>query len=609
MRIKGGERAGNNLFHSFDELSIPAGMEAIFENGLDIENIFTRVTGDSISNINGILSTQGSANLFLVNPNGIVFGENAALNVGGSFIATTADDIQFSDETKFSARNTDSKPILTIEFPIGLGFSSQTNSGAIEVNGNGSQTNRQPDIAQFSSFNRANEPTRLSVKTGHTLALIGGEINIKGGVLSIESGHIQLGSPSEGEVKFNSTQSGLNFSYEDVSSFKDINFSEKALADASGSGDGFIKVSASSVRLMDGSVFLIQNNGDTSSASINIDASQSLILSGAALDRTVSSIASETLSNGKSANIQVNAQNLSLQDGGNITTATFGAGKGGDINVNVTNSTQLFRTPDGIIERASSRIASLTNGTGDSGDIFLSTPSLKASTGSSITSGPTESGNGGSINIKADSIELDGVTDQDGLFTSIISGTFGTGNAGRLTIDTSTLKVLNGASVSTSSRNDGDAGSVTINASEQVKVSGVDPNTSTPSTINSSVTLEENEAFRQALSLPSIPNGKAGDLIINTQILNIDSGAAVSVENQGTGDAGTLFVNAENLNLVEAGSIIAASASRTGGNIELNTSNLEIDDGSSITATAENEGLGGNINISTANLTAKKTVK
>lgn len=72
MRINGGERAGNDLFHSFDEFSIPEGMEAIFENAADIKNIFTRVTGDSISNIDGVLSTQGNANFFFINPNGIL---------------------------------------------------------------------------------------------------------------------------------------------------------------------------------------------------------------------------------------------------------------------------------------------------------------------------------------------------------------------------------------------------------------------------------------------------------------------------------------------------------------------------------------------------------
>ena len=77
MKIDGGLREGSNLFHSFEEFNIPEGMEASFENALEIENIFTRVTGDSAPSINGTLSAQGGANLFLMHPNGIVFGQNA----------------------------------------------------------------------------------------------------------------------------------------------------------------------------------------------------------------------------------------------------------------------------------------------------------------------------------------------------------------------------------------------------------------------------------------------------------------------------------------------------------------------------------------------------
>ena len=291
--IDGGDRAGGNLFHSFSEFSVPTGGAALFNNDLDVENIFSRVTGGNISNIDGLIRANGSANLFLLNPAGIVFGPNARLDIGGSFLGSSASSLMFPGGTEFSATDTQRTPLLTIDAPIGLWF--RENPGRIVVQGQlqslvgGIEDLLPPqetppirpderivpidpeEIAQpviDTIENVANliiniPDLGLGVKPGETLALVGGEVALEGGHLRALEGRIELGSVAgDNQVSLTPTDKGWALEYEGVENFQDVSISELALVDVSGVGSGEVQVRGADVMSAESSSILGATQGN-----------------------------------------------------------------------------------------------------------------------------------------------------------------------------------------------------------------------------------------------------------------------------------------------------------------------------------------------------------
>ncbi len=177
---------GGNLFHSFTTFNIEAGNSATFTGGAGIDNVVTRITGSQASTIDGsLVSTIPDANFWLLNPNGVVFGNGSSINVLGSFHASSADYLRMQDGARFYVHEPAVCPtcVLTSEPPAAFGFLPETASarGAIDV------TN-----------------TRLAVPTGEALSLVGGDVNLQAARLTAIDGRIQVVSVAEnGEVVYN----------------------------------------------------------------------------------------------------------------------------------------------------------------------------------------------------------------------------------------------------------------------------------------------------------------------------------------------------------------------------------------------------------------------
>ncbi|MBD2526471.1 filamentous hemagglutinin N-terminal domain-containing protein [Nostoc sp. FACHB-133] len=173
-RIDAGAIRGANLFHSFQEFNIREGRGAYFSNPAGIENIFSRVTGNNVSNINGKLGVLGNANLFLLNPNGIIFGPNASLDLNGSFLGSTGNSFNFGNGEEFSANNPTAPPLLSVSVPLGVQFNQEQPSA----------------IANFGN---------LSVGTEQNLNLMGGTV-VSTGQLSAPGGQVAVASVPGGSV-------------------------------------------------------------------------------------------------------------------------------------------------------------------------------------------------------------------------------------------------------------------------------------------------------------------------------------------------------------------------------------------------------------------------
>ena len=558
--IEQGDRLGDNLFHSFNEFSVPTGGSAGFNNAADIANIFSRVTGGNISNIDGLLSANGTANLYLINPNGIIFGENARLDLGGSFFASTADSLLFEGDTEFSA-NSQAAPLLVVSIPTGASF--RDNPGDI-IN----RSFAQNSVGDFAG---------LEVSSGNNLTLLGGDLNFEAGNVTAREGNIYLGGLSQAGIVDLSPEGILSFPENLTKS--NITLSNFADVNVQGTGGGSITINAQNLTLEAGEFGSSLIRGGISSDStsveaqagdIDINVAENITLNGSSIENNNSRGLDSS-----AGNIVINTGSLEATNGGVVLTSTSGRGNGnidiiatGDITFDGSRiaADKLIFTPF---------INSETNG----GDITITTNSLSiinegiintSSSGSASTS--QDPGRAGNIKITASKSVLINNASLSSTNNIIAGGNrdfpdnstiF---NLGSIEIDSPILKVMNGGFIETSpdlvSFLQTSSADILINASELLELSRGSISSGT-------------FGFDGLI-------GSAGDITIETTNLRIDKGriSALSSLVEPMGDS----INAGNL---------AISA----GNLAINTQDLILKNGSSITAQALGFAGGGNVNI------------
>ncbi|BAZ36788.1 hypothetical protein NIES4101_27080 (plasmid) [Calothrix sp. NIES-4101] len=654
--ILNGIDKSNNLFHSFSNFSVPTGGSATFDltNTPNITTIFSRVTGGNISNIDGLIQTlnaNNSVSLFLMNPNGIMFGQNAKLDIGGSFVGTTANSIKFADGVEFSAVNPTQPPLLTMSVPVGLQMGS--NAGAIQVQG-----------------------ADLRVKTRQTLALVGSQIDMTKAKLTAPDGHIELWALQNAGIQMENQAQWQLTSPAATANWGTISLQQASLVDASGINGGVINIRGRGLTVQDGSnissiTFAGQGKGITVNTTdfvdllgaslpeqispgigtnvgisfgppatgragdVTVETGRLKLANGAWLqsssngnnsrsgDVTVRASDVEVLGshpfsgrptsittilfsgkNNESGKISIETNRMRVQDGGIVSTALVAfnpvsapTGKAGDISIRATESLEISGyTPYQLLSGVGTGISQTE---GDAGNISIDVGRLQIFNGGTIRTTLTGKGKAGNITIRAQEIAVsDPVIDvlsklPGGINVAVGDNSVGSGGSIALTADN--LRVFNGGQITSSTQGQANAGNINLQV-KNIDVDGV------------SQLLVNGKYLPSAITASSTTSFAAGSVNITTDSLRVRDGAEITVSNPGTGDAGNINVNARNIFLDNGANLRAEVNGGGRGNIHLQASDfLLLRHGSNIITDARGTSTGGNIEINASSIIAIPT--
>lgn len=697
-----GTRAGDNLFHSFQQFDLMQGESATFSGPADLQRVVGRVTGGSVSSLDGVLrSTIAGADLYLFNPAGMVFGPNAQLALSGGFYAAAADGLQFSDGTAFSADlATPSQFSTASPSAFGLLGGSLAVDGAELTVTTGETLSLAGDSVKLNNASLAVPSGRLEIRavsaaapqdTGGDVVVQNSLISTSGrpsGTIHIRGGRFELHNSTVSAENYSGDAGGISVQAAEIaltngSTIASSNYGAGAggqidlqatgtvslrgenplgrgsriAVDAFGSGadagsggsvriqgarvelaDGAIvsgstvgagqggqiqliadqditlsgttqsgqgtvisttaqgagnagqaRLTAHSVALSDGAQIVANSQGAGQGGDIAITSNGALTIAGETPAGSLSQLASNSSGTGDAGQIQLSVGNLTLDQGGRIFSATFGAGQGGTVQAEVANDTVIRGTsPTNPLSLSGIYLGSYGNGPGNAGTLNLTSGNLELRDGGVITADTYGSGRGGDITLTiADTTQLHGQTAEGtgSFITTLTTLPEATGNGGDFTLTTGSLEIADGAQIAAATLGRGNGGDVVITARKNIEIHGQDE----AGFVSGVFSSAENTA-----------TGNAGRITIHADALDLHDQGQIAVDSHGPGQGGDMFLTANQVQVRDQGKLLAGSRDvGDAGNITVQSQRFVVANQGSVQANTTGPGKGGDIRVTT----------
>lgn len=515
--VTGGTVRGTNLFHSLQQFSLPSTSDTLditrFMLNSAIENVIVRVTGGSVSNINGRIITINStpafqpANFFLLNPNGIVIGPFAEIFVGGSFLASTADRLLFP-EGEFST-NPVTPPLLTVSTPIGLGF-----------------TGVPQPIRMDQSLLAYLNPNSLSALFS-SFTLVGGDVVLDSARVSVPDARLELGGlRSPGTIGLTLNQGQVQLAFPGSAQRADVTISNLSGADfnpllvVEGAGFGSIALHGRNISVSGDKNLAVkslllagieseQGARDRQAGKISINATDQVQIGSTFIGSNVNSRGI-----GNSGQIEVQGRSVTISNGSFLNVGQSGIGNAGNV---------LIRAQGPVLITGDSTVGSnlgTRNGSaaqGSAGEILVEgrTVSLVDNSQLQSTIFSQATGTGiGQITVRAE--DAVSFVNTSGILTDVEP--FAVGTASSIDIHGRSLIMDNGSGFSSTNAGQGNTGNIRVQADETIRLAD--------SLISTNLGLLVRE--RQTQAGGELARGKIGNIQIIAPTVDLTNGSLIT---------------------------------------------------------------------------------